>query len=223
MSDWGDDEYTGGIEAEPLVIEDGDLPLPRPLGMDVGELAARLVDDAVRDAVHKQVASIAAAAVKDALTPELVESLQARAAVAATAAVSDDAEAAAPIGAGEDAAPELYYGSVDEFVREYLCVVYRRPINGNQLVWAADWWRYTEAVVRLEALWRSWEHLRLDPATGMSVWLRDHADHHMAVLMDPRGPFAGAPVTDEKNRVSKGKPLPYEPPPEGMFPDVRGR
>ena len=39
-------------------------------------------------------------------------------------------------------------------------MVYRRPINGNQLVWAADWWRYTEAVVRLEALWRSWEHLR---------------------------------------------------------------
>ncbi|WP_216666160.1 DUF4913 domain-containing protein [Actinomyces faecalis] len=27
---------------------------------------------------------------------------------------------------------------------------------------------------------RSWEHPRQDPATGMSVWLRDHADHHMA-------------------------------------------
>lgn len=32
------------------------------------------------------------------------------------------------------------------------------------------------------------EHLRLDPATGVSVWLRDHADH-LVVLMDPDGPF----------------------------------
>lgn len=37
---------------------------------------------------------------------------------------------------------------------------------------------------RIEALWRAWGHL-LDPATGMSVWFRDPADHHMRVLMDP--------------------------------------
>ncbi|WP_221186477.1 DUF4913 domain-containing protein [Terracoccus luteus] len=42
-------------------------------------------------------------------------------------------------------------------------------------------------------MWRAWEALRLDPATGMSVWWRDHADHHMTVLFSPEGPFAGAP------------------------------
>lgn len=68
-----------------------------------------------------------------------------------------------------------------------------------------------------EALWRAWEHLRLDPATGMSVWLRDHADHHLGVLFSEHGPFAKA--TDES---SHGTPLPYTPPPEGLFPDVRG-
>lgn len=117
--------------------------------------------------------------------------------------------------------PELYYGSVDEFVREYLRNVYKRKIDGKSRVWAARWWEYDEAVIRLEALWRAWEFLRRDPATGMSVWWRDHADHHMGVLMDPQGPFAAADAMATENQTSKGAPLPYEAPPEGLFPDVR--
>ena len=54
----------------------------------------------------------------------------------------------------------------------------------------------------------------------MSVWWRDHADHHMAVLMDPDGPFATA-TEGEENKSKRGEPLPYVAPPEGMFPDVR--
>ncbi|PRI12505.1 DUF4913 domain-containing protein [Leucobacter massiliensis] len=115
----------------------------------------------------------------------------------------------------------LYYGSVDEFFREYLRLAYRRPINGRARVWAADWWNYDEAVIRLEALWRSWEELRQDASTGMSVWWRDHADHHMAVLMDPDGPFAAADANNEANQSRKGDPLPYTAPPEGLFRDVR--
>ncbi|WP_367645922.1 DUF4913 domain-containing protein [Paenarthrobacter ureafaciens] len=123
----------------------------------------------------------------------------------------------------EDTEPTLYYGSVDEFVREYLRKVYRRVINGRGTgaVWAARWWEYDEAVIRLEALWRAWEHLRQDASTGMSVWWRDHADHHMRVLMDPAGPFAAADVNDPANQAKKGEPLPYAAPPEGLFPDVR--
>jgi hypothetical protein len=59
----------------------------------------------------------------------------------------------------------------------------------NLRTWCPEWWRHAEAISRLEALWRVCEHLRLDPATGMSVWFRDHADHHMAVLLDSEGPF----------------------------------
>ncbi|MEE6289300.1 DUF4913 domain-containing protein [Georgenia sp. MJ173] len=120
-----------------------------------------------------------------------------------------------------EAQSTLYYGSVDEFVREYLRHVYRRRINGRERVWAARWWEHDEAVIRLEALWRAWEHLRQDPATGMSVWWRDHADHHMAVLMDPDGPFASADSTAETNQTKKGSSLPYAAPPGGLFPDVR--
>lgn len=113
------------------------------------------------------------------------------------------------------------FGSPDEFFREYLRWVYRRRIRGDgrTSVWAAEWWRYEEAVIRIEALWRSWEQLRLDPATGISVWLRDHADYHMAVLMDPEGPFAGA--EGPQNSAERGEPLPYAPPPPGLFPDDR--
>lgn len=114
----------------------------------------------------------------------------------------------------------LYYGSIDEFVREYLRNVYRRRIDGRHRCWAGEWWRYDEAVIRLEALWRAWEHLRQDPATGMSVWWRDHADHHMTILMDPDGPFARA-TEGADNVCKRGEPLPYVAPPEGMFPDVR--
>jgi len=122
---------------------------------------------------------------------------------------------------GQEEPPPLYYGSVDEFLREYLRHMYSRPINGRSRVWAARWWEHSEAVARLDALWRSWEHLRQDASTGASVWWRDHADHHMSVLMDPDGPFAAADPNDLSNQASRGTPLPYEQPPEGLFPDVR--
>ncbi|MGL5859199.1 MAG: DUF4913 domain-containing protein [Angustibacter sp.] len=112
--------------------------------------------------------------------------------------------------------PPLYYRSVDEFVREWLRHVYKRRVDGRRRVWAADWWRYPEAIARLEALWRAWEHLRLDPATGVSVWWRDHADHHLAVLFDPDGPFAGA--DGDEHQCGRGQPLPYTAPPDGLFP-----
>lgn len=113
--------------------------------------------------------------------------------------------------------PTLFFGSVDEFVRERLRYTYSRrvgPQGPNR--WAAEWWRYPEAISRLDALWRSWEALRLEPTFGMSVWWRDHADHHMRMLMSPEGPFA-----DSRDENKGGDPLPYTAPPAGMFVDVR--
>ena len=76
-------------------------------------------------------------------------------------------------------------------MRDFIVPVFSRQVGDRAARrWAAECRRHPEAIVRLEALWRSWEHLRLDPATGMSVWLRDHADHHLGVLWDPDGPFA---------------------------------
>jgi len=118
----------------------------------------------------------------------------------------------------DEEAPGLMYGSVDEFVREYLRHMYTRPVGGGnaRYRWAADWWRHPEAVARLEGLWRSWEHLRQDPAIGASTWWRDHADHHMTILLSPDGPFARS-----KDACDPGEPLPYIEPPAGWFPDMR--
>ena len=117
-----------------------------------------------------------------------------------------------------DTDPPLYYGSVDEFVRNQIVPVFCRATGERKdHRWSAKWWRSPEAVIRLQALWLSWESLRLDPALGMSVWLRDHADHHLAMLFSPDGPFG-----DSTDSSKLGEPLPYEPPPDGLYEDVRG-
>ncbi len=114
-------------------------------------------------------------------------------------------------------APALFYGSVDEFVRERLRHMYTRRVGGSSpRRWAEDWWNYPEAISRLESLWRAWEYLRQDPATGMSVWWRDHADHHMEVLLSSDGPFRAS-----KDENPEDGTLPYRKPPRELFPDVR--
>ena len=118
--------------------------------------------------------------------------------------------------AAPSAPPALHYRSVDEFVRGMVVPVFRRNIGPRaEARWAARWWESAEAIIRLEAMWRSWEALRHSPATGISEWLREHADHHMAVLMSPAGPFARS--LDEAKACD---PLPYSPPPDGLFPPV---
>ena len=89
----------------------------------------------------------------------------------------------------------------------------RRPIGpGSPLRWSARWWESAEAITRLDAIWRAWETLRLDPGTGLSVWLKDHADYHLAILMSPTGPFRNS---EDLAKITE--PLPYEPPPAGLF------
>ena len=90
-------------------------------------------------------------------------------------------------------------------------------LHGHGLDWCAHGvLGRTLGTARLEAMWRAWEHLRMDAATGTSVWLRDHADHHLGVLMSPTGPWALS-----KDTAGPDEPLPYEAPPEGLFPDIR--
>lgn len=125
-----------------------------------------------------------------------------------------------PAPPGGPGGPAPVFGNVDQWVSEYLAPTWRRRIDGRTRWWAADWWRYPEAVQRLTALWRAWEHLRLDGTTGLSVFWRDHLDPHMQALTGPDGLFAEHGF-DQHNASRAGQPLPCDPP-NPPYPDQRG-
>ncbi|PLW00138.1 hypothetical protein BRL53_05235 [Corynebacterium ulcerans] len=80
------------------------------------------------------------------------------------------------------------YEFVDKVIRPAYAVTEERLSETN---WASRWWAHPEAVLRLDALWRRFEQLRIaEPATFMETFLRVHADYHMAKLMRPDGVFA---------------------------------
>lgn len=232
LGEWDTDAPIYDVEATSLadVDEETDEPLGAPDivgkrvaaeidGLDLAAIAGGLVTATVTSEIHRQVqrevAPIVTEAVKGVLTPERLDTLRQVAAAAAEAELSPPAEPEVV----EDDVPTLYYGSVDEFVREFICPVFRRNVGEEGRAdyrWSARWWESAEAITRLEALWRAWEHLRMDPSTGISVWLRDHADHHLGVLMSATGPWARS-----KDTAGPHEPLPYEAPPAGLFPDVR--
>lgn len=115
-------------------------------------------------------------------------------------------------GAGEP--PALVYDTAEEFLHQHLLPLYNRPLDARNGKWCPKWYLHAEAVSRMDSLWRAWEHLRLDPATGLSVWWKDHADVHMAVLLNQRGPFYACSAT----RHNTPEPFPCEIAPDGWFP-----
>lgn len=97
-----------------------------------------------------------------------------------------DAEFEDPI---DDEAVELetFYPNVVVFVTEWLLPHYRRNPKSHR--WSPRWFEYTEVLDRLEALWRAWEHYRLEGMTGMAVFFNDYMDPTMREVTSPDGPF----------------------------------
>lgn len=219
LGEWDDDapttnEQTSGSDAVQDQVS-GALD-----NLDIATMAGSLVASTVTAEIQRQVkgqvAPIIAKAVAQVLTPERLKALETAAAAAAEAELNPSAGTADE--PDEDTA-QLYYTNLDEFVREFLMPVYRRRVDEEgraQLRWSARWWESSEALVRLDAMWRAWERLRQDAATGTSTWFRDHGDYHMGILMSPQGPFAKS-----KDAAAAGELLPYEAPPKGLFPDER--
>ena len=95
-----------------------------------------------------------------------------------------------PETAGQAEQPnDLCYPDLSAFVRDFFAPAFGRPV-GATTRWCPFWFEHLEAVLRLEALWRSFEHLRQDPHTGIALWLRDHVDHQLPQLTSATGPFA---------------------------------
>lgn len=101
--------------------------------------------------------------------------------------------------------PPLVYTTLNDFVTDYLAPLLQRKLGGGQ-IWCPYWWRHPEALSRLSAVWRAWEHLQHEPALGMSQWWLYHCDPHMRALMNPdTGPFAGC--SEDRHNPRPGLPL----------------
>jgi hypothetical protein len=120
-------------------------------------------------------------------------------------------------GRGE-AEPELVYSNAVEFFADLLAQSYVREVNeGATFAWCPEWYKHPEALVRMEAIWRAWEHLRLEPALGVSTWWLTHADPHMRVLMDKEGPFKKCAYDGHKTPARDRTALPHKTPEAGIF------
>ncbi|WP_165975564.1 DUF4913 domain-containing protein [Actinomadura rubrisoli] len=106
-------------------------------------------------------------------------------------------------------APKPFYPSLTSWVTLHFVPLYRRTLGG-EFRWCAQWWQHGEAISRLTALWYAWEAMRLQGATGMALWYRDHLDHQLPVLLGPRGPFYQC-TEDEHLRPHQAKlvPVPF--------------
>ncbi len=128
----------------------------------------------------------------------------------------DVALVGALVGTNGPAAPEEpfspLYDDVEAWVTGFFAPVFGRRLGGSTN-WCASWWEHAEAIVRLEAMWRSWEVLRGDPGTGMGVWLRDYLEPQRLVLMGDSGPFHGC----HESTHSAAPELPIIPAPEGHW------
>jgi len=84
--------------------------------------------------------------------------------------------------------PKPVYDTATDWVEHYFCIVFARSIGGETR-WCPRWAEHPEAVTRLNALWRSWETLRLDPNLGIATWLTSYADAQLPILLGRAGPF----------------------------------
>ncbi|ROS48758.1 DUF4913 domain-containing protein [Frigoribacterium sp. PhB118] len=81
-----------------------------------------------------------------------------------------------------------------EWVQEHFATVEFFTAEAK-IRWCPEWWKHTEAVSRLKALWVS--HTNLDEnedASALSSWWLHHWDAHRAILFHDRGPFRNCDV-----------------------------
>lgn len=111
-----------------------------------------------------------------------------------------------PAGSGsEDLTPDVLapvYASMDEWVDQYFLVAFARAIGG-ELRWCPEWRQHPEAVIRLEALWRSWETMRADPNLGIASWLVSYLDPLLSALLARQGTFASC--TPQRHDAALGR------------------
>lgn len=92
-------------------------------------------------------------------------------------------------GSSDGSAAGPVYDSVVEWMHGFFLPTFIRTAGGP-FRWCERWSEHGEAMLRLEAMWRAWEVLRLDAGLGMSTFLLHHLDPGLAALTAGAGPFA---------------------------------
>lgn len=127
----------------------------------------------------------------------------------------------ADLGGWDDASeteetPPRRYETLTEFVGDFLVEALWIDLTGQARIWCPEWWRHPGAIIRLDALHRSFEALRQDAGTGMSAWVLHHADPHMLALTNPAGVFKGC-STDRGHDADRERIITIVSPPAGLF------
>ena len=113
----------------------------------------------------------------------------------------------------EDEPIEPLCEDVETWVEHVYAVVYVRKVGQVQR-WCPQWWAHAEAIVRLTALWRTWEAARAsDEDSAMADWLRTYFDALNPVLLADDGPFASCSADAHREQ----RPLPLTAPPVGFW------
>lgn len=106
----------------------------------------------------------------------------------------------------------LAFPTLAAWVEGHFVHLYTRPLGGAYR-WCSHWWDHAEAIARLDALWRAWETLRLDPQLGMATWYAQYLDPQLPILLGAQGPFARC--TEDRHEPSPA--LPVTPAPDGWW------
>ena len=97
--------------------------------------------------------------------------------------------------------------------------MFARLAAAHRAKWCTNWADHSEAKIRLEVLWHTWEAAMAaapdtDPQwAAVDEWLRLRLDHHVDKLLDVDGPFAGCiPARGiDPGRCSAPRPLAQRP------------
>ncbi len=126
--------------------------------------------------------------------------------------MNDDAELSIDV-TDEPVAVKPLCADVETWVEHVYAITYVRKLSQTQR-WCPQWWAHPEAIIRLTALWRTWEAARAsDEDSAMADWLRTYFDALNPVLLADDGPFASCTA----DRHSEQRPLPLTPPPTGYW------
>ena len=109
------------------------------------------------------------------------------------------------------ATPAIGGYALIDWVHDTVAAITARPLRG-EFAWCPLWWEHPEAVFRFEALHGAWTELAPEPGAALSIWIRDHLDPCLQVLLSPNGPFADCAHTERhRNSPHPHRPLPTLP------------